>query len=413
MINGRPLLGVYLFGYRFAEFLVALGLLFSILVLIKRRFFKKELSDNLLIINFLLLLYFIIYNIFDNSNFSNTYIYKNRVYIWYLSYFYIGLLIFKNTKLNNFHYKLGYLGLLIVFIFNTIYFPNVLFDFYFNYSDKFQFLKGSEVIIFFVIVTFFSNRFNKTGIMLDIFLIFSSIFIPLTIFKSRSAGIAILFFIIVEVLIFRKYFSSNRRRTSVVFLICIILFSITSHNLVDNTFSLDETDEAIAQVFKHKYVVSNSYDDEKSLFYFYDGRFYSADGNLNWRFQLWQNSIDSLLNNSRLIIGHGYQDTLEVFEDLKYSGLDGLNENTHNYFLNIVLRGGVTSLVLILLLFREFFKLALINNSKIDFFQFIAPLFFVSMFDGSMENPYFGIVFYIFMSYFITNKKTYNQTKYR
>ena len=120
-------------------------------------------------------------------------------------------------------------------------------------------------------------------------------------------------------------------------LICTALFSFTSHYLVDNTFSLDETDEAIAQVFRHKYVVSNTYDNEKSLFYLYDGRAYSADGNLNWRLQLWQDSFESLSSNSNLLFGFGYKDRLELFEDLIYSGLDGSNENTHNYFLNIIL----------------------------------------------------------------------------
>ena len=410
LINGRPLLGIYLFGYRIGEFLTAFGLLFTFLIFVRNNFFIENLSKSLIITHFLIVSLFISYNIFDNSNFANTYIYKSSVYIWYTAYFYIGFLIFKNKTLDNFHFKLGYCGLFIVFIFNTIYFPNILLEFFSQYSDKFQFLKGSEIVLFFVIVTFFSNRFNQHGIMLDVFLIFSSIFIPLTIFKSRSAGIAIIVFIVVEILIFKKYFLSNFKRLSFIFLICTALFSITSHYLVDNTFSIDETDQAIAQVFKHKYVVSNSYDNENSLFYFYDGRIYSADGNLNWRFQLWQNSIDSLSNNSKFLFGFGYESRLEVFDDLRYSGLDGLNENTHNYFLNIALRGGILGLFLILFFFREVFKLSLNNISRSDLFQFIVPLLFVSMFDGSMENPYFGIIFYIFLSYLLTKNKIYNLT---
>ncbi len=413
LINGRPLLGLYLFGYRIGEFLTAFGIFFLVIVLVKNSLFTENLSKSVLIIHLLLVLLFVAISMFDITNFTNTYIYKNSVYIWYIAYFYIGILIFKYITLDNFHYKIGYFGLFIVFVFNTVYFPNFLFEFFTKNSDKFQFLKGSEIILFFVIVTFFSNRFNKQGIMLDVFLIFSSIFIPLTIFKSRSAGIAILIFIVVEILIFKKYFLSNIKKTTFVFLICTALFSFTSHYLVDNTFSIDETDQAIAQVFKHKYVVSNTYDNKNSLFYFYDGRVYSADGNLNWRFQLWQDSIESLSNNSKFLFGHGYKDRLEIFEDLIYSGLDGSNENTHNYFLNITLRGGIAALVLILFFFREIFKLALNNISKLDLFQFITPLLFVSMFDGSMENPYFGIVFYIFLGYLITKNKIFNQKNFR
>ena len=400
LINGRPLLGLYLFGYRIGEYLTAFGMFFLFIVFVKNNFFTENISKMFLTIHLFLVLLFVAYNIFDNSSFTYTYIYRNSVYIWYITYFYIGFLIFRNITLDNFHYKVGYAGLFIVFIFNTVYFPDFLYEFFTKNSDKFQFLKGSEIILFFVVVVFFSNRFNKQGMMLDIFLIFSSIFIPLTIFKSRSAGIAILIFIVVEIIIFKKHFLSNIKKTTLVLLICTALFSFTSHYLVDNTFSLDETDEAIAQVFRHKYVVSNTYDNEKSLFYLYDGRIYSADGNLNWRLQLWQDSFESLSNNSKLLFGFGYKDRLELFEDLIYSGLDGSNENTHNYFLNITLRGGIAALVLILFFFREIFKLALNNISKLDLFQFITPLFFVSMFDGSMENPYFGIIFMFFFELF-------------
>lgn len=413
LINGRPLLGLYLFGYRIGEYLTAFAMFFLFIVLVKNNFFTENISKMFLTIHLFLVLLFVAYNIFDNSSFTYTYIYRNSVYIWYITYFYIGFLIFRNITLDNFHYKVGYAGLFIVFIFNTVYFPDFLYEFFTKNSDKFQFLKGSEIILFFVVVVFFSNRFNKQGIMLDIFLIFSSIYIPLTSFKSRSAGIAILIFIVVEIIIFKKHFLSNIKKTTLVLLICTALFSFTSHYLVDNTFSLDETDEAIAQVFRHKYVVSNTYDNEKSLFYLYDGRAYSADGNLNWRLQLWQDSFESLSSNSNLLFGFGYKDRLELFEDLIYSGLDGSNENTHNYFLNITLRGGIAALVLILFFFREIFKLALNNISKLDLFQFITPLFFVSMFDGSMENPYFGIGFYVFLSYLITKNKTYNQKNFR
>ena len=69
---------------------------------------------------------------------------------------------------------------------------------------------------------------------------------------------------------------------------------------MDNTFSIDETDQAIAQVFKHKCCL-NSYDNEKSLFYFYDENLFCR-WKLKLRFQLWQNSIDSLSNNSKFFL---------------------------------------------------------------------------------------------------------------
>ena len=161
LINGRPLLGLYLFGYRIGEYLTAFGMFFLFIVLVKNNFFTENISKMFLTIHLFLVLLFVAYNIFDNSSFTYTYIYRNSVYIWYITYFYIGFLIFRNITLDNFHYKVGYAGLFIVFIFNTVYFPDFLYEFFTKNSDKFQFLKGSEIILFFVVVVFFSNRFNK------------------------------------------------------------------------------------------------------------------------------------------------------------------------------------------------------------------------------------------------------------
>ena len=55
------------------------------------------------------------------------------------------ILIFKYITLDNFHYKIGYFGLFIVFVFNTVYFPNFLFEFFTKNSDKFQFLNPDKL----------------------------------------------------------------------------------------------------------------------------------------------------------------------------------------------------------------------------------------------------------------------------
>ena len=136
-------------------------------------------------------------------------------------------------------------------------------------------------------------------------MLFSSIYFPLTIFKSRSAGIAIAFYIIIEIFKYRRIFINNIKVTIVVLISSIFLFSFTSHNLVDNTFEVDETTQAITQVFKHKYVVANTYDDEVPLVYFYNGRMFSADGNLNWRLQLWQDVVNDSIENSYFFTGLG------------------------------------------------------------------------------------------------------------
>ena len=38
------------------------------------------------------------------------------------------------------------------------------------------------------------------------------------------------------------------------------------------------------------------------------------------------------------------------------------------------------------------------------FLNYLFPLTFISLFDGSMENPYFGLMFYFMLSIFFVNK---------
>ena len=107
-----------------------------------------------------------------------------------------------------------------------------------------------------------------------------------------------------------------------------------------------------------------------------------------------------LFQKDNFITGIGFSSRPGVFNDAIFSGVDGLNENIHNYFLNVLIRGGIFNLLLIILLFYNLSKNSFTNFSKSDFYTFLLPLFFISMFDGSMENPYFAITFYFFVSSF-------------
>ena len=84
-------------------------------------------------------------------------------------------------------------------MFNIVYYPEFLIKFFNEYSDKTQFLKGAEIAIFFIVVTFFANKFSEGGPLVDLFVLMSSIYIPLIFFKSRSAAIALFVYIIVMI----------------------------------------------------------------------------------------------------------------------------------------------------------------------------------------------------------------------
>ena len=105
-------------------------------------------------------------------------------------------------------------------------------------------------------------------------------------FKSRSGGFAVFVFVLIEIYKKRFYFKENLKRSFIVIFISILLIVGNSHQIIGNPFEVEETPAALGQVFKHKYVVSNTYDDEVPFLYFYENKLYSADGNLNWRLQL-------------------------------------------------------------------------------------------------------------------------------
>ena len=405
LVNGRSLLGLYLFGFRLAELLTGFSIFLISLIIYKMKFFRANLGSKFVYSFLILVIYFFVLNFINSANFLDLYLYKSSVYIWYISFMFFGLIVFKNLEITKNYFYIGYLGLFTQFIFNVIYYPDFLTKFFNEYSDKTQFLKGAEIAIFFIVVTFFTNKYIEKGLLVDLFVLTSSIYIPLIFFKSRAASIALLIYIAVMVYRKKRYFIENKRRSSILFLISTILFLTSVHFLLDNTFKLQETPEAVVQVFKHKYIVSNTYDGEASFLYFFENRLYSADGNFNWRLQLWQEIIMFAKQNNEILFGQGFHSSPPVFDNFIYSGLDGLNENSHNYFLNIFIRGGVFGTMLVLNFFYNMIKIQKLNFTNFEFLLFFLPLLFISMFDGSMENPYFGIVFYFFISSFFAGLK--------
>ena len=405
LVNGRSLMGLYLFGFRLAELLTGFSILLFFLLIYKYKFFRENLGQKFVNSCLILVFYFFIINLLNSANFLDLYLYKTSVYIWYISFMFFGFIIFKNIEITEKYFYVGYLGLFIQFMFNVLYYPNFLTQFFNEYSDKTQFLKGAEIAIFFIVVTFFANKYGENRSLVDLFVLSSSLYIPLIFFKSRSAAIALFIYIVVMVYRKKKYFFENRRRSFILFTISTILFLTTSHFLVDNTFEIQETPEAVAQVFKHKYIVSNTFDDKVPFFYIFENRLYSADGNLNWRLQLWQEIVIFAEQNDQIIFGQGFHIKPLVFDNFIYSGLDGLNENSHNYFLNIFIRGGIFGVLLVLYFFYNMIKIPKVNFTNSEFLIFFLPLVFISMFDGSMENPYFAIVFYFFVSSFFTGVK--------
>ena len=80
------------------------------------------------------------------------------------------------------------------------------------------------------------------------------------------------------------------------------------------------------------------------------------------------------------------------------SGYDGTNENVHNYFVNIIARGGYVQFLIISLIYLYFQNFAANNRNVLLLTMPILVVSFLML----MENPHFPFVFYLFRFYQIT-----------
>ena len=97
--------------------------------------------------------------------------------------------------------------------------------FFNNYSDKFQFLKGSDILIVFLVSIILSYQFlNNDKLKLSYLFITTAVMIPLLLFLSRGAFLPAFIFFIIELIYWRKVIHQNFVFTVALTAICIQYF---------------------------------------------------------------------------------------------------------------------------------------------------------------------------------------------
>ena len=403
--------GFKIFSFRLGEIAVGLAILYCVMsiFLFNSKFRYKRIKISL----FIMVFTFFITNLLFNSSFTNLYIYRSSTYIWFFSFLFIGTYAKKieiNKNFDKYFYFL-FIYIYVLGIFNT---EGILSNFLKDYSDKVEFHKGSEILLLFVCFFFLKNNFRERNLeTYFIFLFFSSLYAPFLMYKSRASFISLVFFVIFELFLFYK--KINIQKKTIIISLLIILIIGTLSTILSQNYLIPDY-ESFPELIKSSYsnIVTDrykTYDTELPFIYIENGRIFTADGNLNWRLQMWQDMISFISNNLQYsILGIGYQDSFPVFdinlfEDAKYRlGLDGINEHLHNFFLTIFARGGVIHLACVLyiflLIYQEYIKRY--KDKKILILLFC--VFFVSFFDSSMENAHFPIIFYFYIGNQLINK---------
>ena len=401
---GRSFTGINFFGFRLGELMIAGGMVMLFYhVIVRTDRVNNLLGKKAVWIFRLVLIHFFIMNLSSGglNNFLNTSVYRSGSYIWTLGFIFL-LPFLSKTRIfdRNIFLTSMFFILPLSYVLTSVYYPGFLENFFLNFSDKFRYLKGSDLFLIFSIycIFFFERIKNNNFIYLFTFII-SGLLLPLIIFSSRGASIGTMFVLIYAIYENRKAFLRNK----ILFTFALVLFTITltlSSIYLDWTkIDFEEINTEMAIESLEMTLVSKRYPEyDKPIFFIENSRLNSGDGNLNWRLQIWQDVMQDLSQKELLIFGYGYEGIIPAMERIDRAGLDGSNIHVHNYFINILARGGLYHLFLFisfyLFLLQRISKLELPRNLRV----FIIGVLFVSFFDSSMESVRFPFLFFSILS---------------
>ncbi len=395
LLFGRSFVGIYLFNLRLGEYLVASSLLVTLAVFFCYFFYPDSFRKilNIVRVHFAIVISFLLITVLTNSSLLNSYTYKSSSYIWTLGFLYVGYYIFNYVELNTIHLNVLFFVSLLVYL-NSVtvtYVPDLLLDFFINNSDKLESLKGADLVMVFVIATFFSlKKLPYKRLTIDIFIFLSALYLPLVMWKSKGAFLGFITYVLFQLVNNKQYLRKSLSRNIVIAFISIILFFLSSLAVVRGS-DLDYGYEEVIPVVANRKVANNDW----LFLYIEDGRIYSYDGNANWRLQIWQDVIQDSISDRTYFYGVGYKEIIPAMDDPKRQGWDGKNENVHNFLVNNYARGGLVHLFLYLYLYWIFIYKYKKKDKSILIYTL--PFFITSLFDASMENAHFPVIFYFFL----------------
>jgi O-antigen ligase len=145
-------------------------------------------------------------------------------------------------------------------------------------------------------------------------------------------------------------------------------------------------------------------------FYIYEGRIYSRDATINWRFDIWQDNFEDQFNKNKIIQGYGYSSRLPVMNDPEEPGRygeDGLNEHVHNYFVTVFARGGIILFIVTIsywfYLINEYRRVHKNNYILV----LIIPALLNASFDVAMESVQFPYLLLLSIGYLFNAKQEF------
>ena len=436
ILFGRSFTGIYIGSFRVGEFMIAFCLILSLLFLISPH--RTRLSPTgmatfyfhkLIIISFFSSVFL------TKTSFFQTYTYQSSSYIWTLVFLNIGIFFTKNIELKSWFFKLIPFLLPLLYILSTILFPEVLQNFFLNYSDKFDFVKASDLLVVYVGTNYILRIIYKRSLIdFSYFIISSAIYIPFLLFKSKGAFFPAVIFILFNLIFYISFAKRNKLKTVTLLFLAVPVFFISTFHIYGN-FSFtkigqdgySQDDISVSSQIQESITGLVSQKNTGDIFYsFYilDGRLYSQEQMANWRLQIWQDITRDLFweanyyqdenfylvrqqgerRNDIFFSGFGYKEILPSMNHWERTGTDGTNQNPHNFLFNSLGRGGVFQPILIILFHISIFIYWFKKYRNLNILLFMLPVLMTSFFDASMESVRFPFVYYSFLGIILNNK---------
>ena len=409
VVFGRSFSGLSFFSFRLGELIVGFGMIFSFLVVLFH-FYNKEflkVFDKQLKTFAVLLFSFFVSLFVNNGSLFNTYTYKSSSYIWTIGLLFFSYCILRNSSIKKVDKYIFSILLIITYFFSTIHYPEVFINFFINNSDKWDFVKSSDIFLIYILTNTFNYlNFEKKINSFMYFMFSSAILIPLFLYMSKGSFFPSILYVLFFLLMYLKNINKERLKSFLIITISILLFVISTYEVFGNLnfekgINIVETerDDSLLSVETLKRNISSISDQKNTStvfasLYFSENRLFSTEQMLNWRLQIWQDILIDLNNKGALLTGYGYNEIIPVMDDYTRRGNDQSNENVHNYFFNVLARGGLLQL-LIILSFIIFMLLEIKDKKmKIVFMLTIIPIYMTSFFDASMESVRFPLIFY-------------------
>ncbi len=405
IIFTRSFVGLKIFNFRLGELIVAFGLVLVIFYLFFNTFANKEYFAFFPNKYFLLLIgLFVITVLFTRGSFIEQYTYKSSSFLWMVGYTFLGYFFFRNLKFNKFHfYSLG-LTPLVIYVFNSGNYPNFIMNFFQSYGDKFQFIKGSDVLMGFIFCTFIlKDQFKNEYHFLYYINLVGALLLPLFLTLSRASFFSSFLLILSVNLSQYKVIKSKGKKYFGLLLITIIFFTLSTIRVAGlpdlnqrSSEPIVVIQDSVVEVVERKQV--NKY----FGLYICEGRLCSEDNTLDWRLDIWFDLMNDQTKKGKLVLGFGFNEIFEIMKDPNKPGRlgrDGLNENVHNHLFTLFGRMGIIGLLVYVL-----FQYNLISSLKENVFIYLIPLFLVSSFDTTMESIQFPFLYYFLISYYESRK---------